>query len=291
MSECPSRKGVHEWLNTAAVVVFGILGAIHACGQDARLESLEEQALVERLEQWRSIVSDDPARVLRESAAYLDEPVDSRVLFLRGRAHQEAGDAEGAIAELRESIRRDPGSFEAHAALGAAHLRRNETEPAITALESALELSRPPGSGAPSSARRGVLVDLASAYVDRGRTREARDLLAEALAMDRTDAAAHLVLGRAYRAESDFPAALEAFARVRELGADELVAIREIASTRYLGGDFAAAARTLEELRERRPESRHDAVLNGLLLSAYEKAGEAARAAELREEMRQATAG
>jgi adenylate cyclase len=103
--------------------------------------------------------------------------------FLNAYAMLHLGEFEQALVSAEEAVRRDPGSFMAHRALGLSHLGLERFEPAIKALEEAATLS---------NRHQWLLFELMGAYTQAGRREDALAI------MDETMSQANVVPARIY---------------------------------------------------------------------------------------------
>jgi TolB-like protein len=103
--------------------------------------------------------------------------------FLNAYAMLHLGEFEQALASSEEAVRRDPGSFMAHRALGLSYLGLERFEPAIKALEEAATLS---------NRHQWLLFELMGAYTQAGRREDALAI------MDETMSQANVVSARIY---------------------------------------------------------------------------------------------
>jgi putative PEP-CTERM system TPR-repeat lipoprotein len=140
----------------------------------------------------------DDARARAERVIAAD-PRHVGALFLRARALAGQADLEGAVRQLEEAVKLDPGDPWTVSTLGGLQLRQGRREEAEAAFQKALELS-------PDSAD--VRVSLALNYLQVGEVARAVSLLGEAVALEpghrlanRALAAAHLSAGRLAEAE------------------------------------------------------------------------------------------
>jgi TolB-like protein len=92
--------------------------------------------------------------------------------FLNAYAMLHVGEFEQALAAAEEAVRRDPGSFMAHRALGLSHLGLERFEPAIKALEEAATLS---------NRHQWLLFELMGAYTQAGRREDALAIMDETM--------------------------------------------------------------------------------------------------------------
>lgn len=93
--------------------------------------------------------------------------------FLNAYAMLHIGEFEQALAAAEEAVRRDPGSFMAHRALGLSHLGLERFESAIKALEEAATLS---------NRHQWLLFELMGAYTQAGRREDALAIMDETMA-------------------------------------------------------------------------------------------------------------
>jgi tetratricopeptide (TPR) repeat protein len=139
------------------------------------------------------------------------------VLALAAMARLEAGDADRAIADAQEALRRDPASALCWFVIARAHEQVERYEPAIAAFDAALRLE--PGLDEAFQGRGHCLIQLAERDADPVRRLErALDDLGEAIRLDpassdahRSRAQAYLMLGDHRGARGDDPS--EEYAR------------------------------------------------------------------------------
>ncbi|HEX6889623.1 MAG TPA: hypothetical protein VF141_02985 [Chryseolinea sp.] len=103
--------------------------------------------------------------------------------FLNAYAMLHLGEFDRALSSAEEAVRRDPGSFMAHRALGLSYLGLERFEPAIKALEEAATLS---------NRHQWLLFELMGAYTQAGRREDALAI------MDETMSQANIVPARIY---------------------------------------------------------------------------------------------
>ncbi|HMG93348.1 MAG TPA: tetratricopeptide repeat protein [Chryseolinea sp.] len=127
------------------------------------------------------------ASLLKQISSNLEESANEAPTtipyFLNAYAMLHLGEFEQALASAEEAVRRDPGSFMAHRALGLSYLGLERFEPAIKALEEAATLS---------NRHQWLLFELMGAYTQAGRREDALAI------MDETMSQANIVPARIY---------------------------------------------------------------------------------------------
>jgi tetratricopeptide (TPR) repeat protein len=152
------------------------------------------------------------AEYLAVAAARPDLP---GVHFWLGHLYWKHGDVEHALPELAQELELDPGHPEANGELGAILVAQGRAAEAIPHLQLAIR-------GMP---------DLWPAYLQLGRAyaieknyARAEEMLNRALAHD-LDGSAHYQLGLVFRAEGKTAQAVQAFARVKAIKNERMVAL------------------------------------------------------------------
>lgn len=168
-------------------------------------------------------------------AAELDAQLKSFLLEL-GQLHEEKNDLEAAIAIYRE-FPELPAAVER---VGVLAMQMGQNQEAVTALEAAVRASPTPGNR----------MALAQAYVKQGALPEAEKVVAALLAAERDNFDLRMLHARLLRDQRKFSDAARQFqeaARVRPAAAE---AWSELAGMRIMEGEFPAALAALDKVKE-----------------------------------------
>ncbi len=213
--------------------------------------------------------TDEASRLIAE--VLRDDPRDNDALLLRASVAMERRDPGAAIVDLRAVRRDQPRSVPIAQALAAAYRANGQTALAEETLRSALDIA--PGNaeisvalaqllaqtgrrdaavalleqvlkGQPDSA--GALGALAGIEVEEGRAGQALDRVRSAAESQPSDAALQNLLGEAYLAARDYPAAVATLDRATRLAAKWWPPYRNLASAQAASGDTAGAIQTYE---------------------------------------------
>lgn len=195
----PSFIHAGKWAMLLAIAAT-LIGAerMYASADGAR-----QQAMLAALTKLTPNVPEAKSLAVQLAGASADEE------YAKGLAALQQGDAGGAIAPLRASVKLDSQHAQAHVQLGDAFLALNKPSAAVDAYRRALEL-RPE---APE-----VRVALAEALMKSNEPSAAEQVLRDGLAIDPESPELHFTLGLILKATRGSTAAEPHLERARELG-------------------------------------------------------------------------
>lgn len=123
-----------------------------------------------------AVIADNPAHELKELAVQLQmKPGHTPVLLRMAQLEREKGDLDDAAGHLREAIKSEPASQDAHLELGRLLYERNDISGAIAETEKVLELN---------PRQVDALYNMGAIYANLGNRERARSYWSKAVAAD-----------------------------------------------------------------------------------------------------------
>ena len=172
--------------------------------------SLLGLAAVDQAQFWLTLkTSGQPALTIAQRL----NPQDTRVYFQRAKQLVAAGDAPGAMTELRHAIAINPRSVQAQHLLGELLFKSGDTRAALEHYDRMAVLFQPDYV---------VLVNSGLLALQHGDTAKSLERFEAALRLTPHDSTLHLYLGQALETSGDLPAATRQYALYIQLHADDL---------------------------------------------------------------------
>ena len=193
---------------------------------------------------------DDALPHYRQAAA-LDPSLKS-FLLEASAAFEKANRLDDAITLLKE-FPEDPGAREE---LGRIYLTMNRPADAVAQFQAGAAISPTPANQ----------VALATAYLKNNQSDLAKPILEQALAADPSDYDLHMVVGRIYRDQHQYPAAAKQFTAAAQIKPDSVEAWNEAATAFVLADLYPEALAALDKLRNLKAETAGDFYYRAIVL-------------------------